>query len=628
MPRNNTLGSAAMGIGGGPASVDGWTIITPGGGACWLNDHTLVVQTQVEGKWCVVAVDLTSGVRTTLANHGVNELAAGGDRWLGWANGIGLVGSLGSKPLAGLRGAGPDGTLAYVPDYQDGRGLVLVSPQNNEFVVPNAGFVLDLQVLGPRAALWYDGQTVQVYGRPAIRPALKPGRTRVVSVAEGDWLVYWAEGTGLVAQLDGASDGYVLESRPIAFNHDASVHGGQVVVSWSTTQGEGPDDLRRVTLDRTKPRRPLAVTPRVDVPRINAPLWLAGFDFGDGKTPFPGNAALKVVQGVSRLLLTDPSGNPIAAYVAGSPDSDMDSLDAAVAASKRIDSLPVIAYWTLPNQRAGRLPKADIVGVEGYRQTTESLVQFEQRLQLSLSRCWSANLLAMIIAQCYTSNLNNTTELATLVPIYAQRVIVNSHVPGILVFSIGKRATGWDDHPEVHAPWQELAKGITGTPVLKPALKPVDPPTPPKPEPVSPYVKHKELRLMDTKIVVLKGPGGKYGRADNPNTGPWGYLGKGWRGMIWDVTNAAGADRFELTMPDKRHKLVHATNRGLLGVDATVANIAQQFYLTPPDHSRGWAESPIIYEGNVSGVLSGQVEYDHDPALGKFVSCAFAVEVV
>lgn len=133
---------------------------------------------------------------------------------------------------------------------------------------------------------------------------------------------------------------------------------------------------------------------------------------------------------------------------------------------------------------------------------------------------------------------------------------------------------------------------------------------------------------MDTKIVAIKGPGGKYGRADAPNTGPWGGLNKGWRGLIWDGNSPDDAYRFELTQPDAKHKIVHVQTRGLFGIDPTNAHIAEQFYLKPDENDRGWGESPVVYDGNVSGVISGQVEYDVDPTLGKFVSCAFAVEVL
>jgi hypothetical protein len=173
----------------------------------------------------------------------------------------------------------------------------------------------------------------------------------------------------------------------------------------------------------------------------------------------------------------------------------------------------------------------------------------------------------------------------------------------------------------------------TPAPVPIPAPRvppPADPVPPHHPSAApEPFADHQELKSMDTKIVAIKGPGGKYGRADAPNTGPWGGLGAGWRGLVWDGDAPHNDNyRFELTQPDKRHKLVNVATRGLFGVDATSAHIAQQFYLKPDENDRGWAESPVVYDGNVSGVVFGVVEFDQDAALGRFVSCAFAVEVL
>ena len=242
-----------MGIGDGPGSVDTRVLLTPGGDLCWMTDDTLIAQTRADG-YRVVQMPLSGLPRITLAGA-ANALCAGGGRWLGWASDIGLFGSLGSKPQAGLVAAGPDGTLAYCPDYQTGLGLVLSGPDGWEQVIADAQVVdRQCQVLGPLRAIWLDARGgVRAYGLPDPIPALRPGRMRLVVVDGVRWLVYWAEGTGLVAQVDGASDGYILEQRPIAFNHDA-VANGQLVVAWSTTQGEMPDDLVTVTVDRAAPR--------------------------------------------------------------------------------------------------------------------------------------------------------------------------------------------------------------------------------------------------------------------------------------------------------------------------------------------------------------------------------------
>jgi hypothetical protein len=136
---------------------------------------------------------------------------------------------------------------------------------------------------------------------------------------------------------------------------------------------------------------------------------------------------------------------------------------------------------------------------------------------------------------------------------------------------------------------------------------------------------------METKVVCVKGPAGMYARADEPNTGIWGGNQEGYRGVIWDGTDRNDARyHFEMTKPDNKFMLLHVESRCYLGIDATQysGDIGRQFYLKPEAMtSPGGYESPVIYDGNLSGVLSGQVEYD-DPDRGKYVSCAFTVDVL
>jgi len=131
---------------------------------------------------------------------------------------------------------------------------------------------------------------------------------------------------------------------------------------------------------------------------------------------------------------------------------------------------------------------------------------------------------------------------------------------------------------------------------------------------------------METVIVAIKGPAGKYARADKPNTGPWADLGEGWRGLLFDRDAATEDCQFEMSKPDDRFKFVHVGTRGLFGLDATKysGDIGAQFYLKPNENDRGEYESPVVYEGNRLGVLQGVVEYSD----GGYYSCAFAVEVV
>lgn len=267
MPFLNGRGQAVMGLGGMPASVDGKVIADPGGGACWLSDNLAILQTQVDGKWTLATVTIATGkVELMPWTPGATELVAGGVRYAAGLNGS-MYGSI-TRAGAWPKAAGPDGTLAYVRDYQSGLGLVLNAPDGSETDIPHA-VAIDTQVLGPASALWHNGKTLGWYGCEPLRPALPAGRTRVAVLNGVTWLVYWRlDDKGLIAQVNGADEGYVLETRPICFNHDARAVSGQIVVAWAETGGEAPDSLRKFTIDPAAPRvkltAPVVVVPPTD----------------------------------------------------------------------------------------------------------------------------------------------------------------------------------------------------------------------------------------------------------------------------------------------------------------------------------------------------------------------------
>lgn len=267
MPKLNGYGQAVMGIGDGVVSVDKRPILYRAGAACWLTDDRVLANAlEPDGAWAVVLYRFDGEVELVEDPPvGANELAAGGGRWLGWNPWRGMFGSLGHKPSAGVIAAGRDGTLAYCRDRDVGRGFVLNGPDGRELDVGGV-YVFDMHVLSPTSALWYDGRGIDAVGRRLPRFACPPGRTRLATVAGEDWLVYWSEGVGLIAQIDGETSGYVLETRPLAFNHDAVAVGGELIVAWSTTQGEGPNDLVVRLIARDKPRVPLGVPPSIPIP--------------------------------------------------------------------------------------------------------------------------------------------------------------------------------------------------------------------------------------------------------------------------------------------------------------------------------------------------------------------------
>ena len=237
------------------------------------------------------------------------------------------------------------------------------------------------------------------------------------------------------------------------------------------------------------------------------PVWLGFYEFT--RAQLPGNCRLPVVQGAPHLVLEDLRGRAIATYCAGDPDGDVDALERAIdrtRAARR--ALPVIAYWTRGAQRHRAPRGADIVGVEAYRGVDETLEQFEARVRFAVGLVPRAAL----ICQCYTSNRTLTNELPALVPVYARIARDCPNVEMLLVFSGSGRATGYQDHPEVHELWQQLAASVIAPRPPDPTPDPQPKPTPEQPmiyRDYSDYVERRwrELQVEETMMRVLDGLG-------------------------------------------------------------------------------------------------------------------------
>jgi hypothetical protein len=200
------------------------------------------------------------------------------------------------------------------------------------------------------------------------------------------------------------------------------------------------------------------VEPPLVIPRINRPLWLGWFEFAPAT--LPGNCRVRVNPA---MLVETLDGKTIAHYVqAEAEGSTPAALEKAIADSRRtLPGVPVLVYWPRGAQ-SGPVPSADLIGLELYWKVGETLDAFETYARRAIARCPAA----ILIAQVYTSNTSNHTDLAALVPVYARLAQQSSNVLGILAFSGSGRATGYQDHPEVHALWAELAAGIPGPPLV------------------------------------------------------------------------------------------------------------------------------------------------------------------
>jgi hypothetical protein len=132
-----------------------------------------------------------------------------------------------------------------------------------------------------------------------------------------------------------------------------------------------------------------------------------------------------------------------------------------------------------------------------------------------------------------------------------------------------------------------------------------------------------EVNMTETKIVAIKGPGGKLGRMDKAGTGPFASL--GWHGVLWDKLAPDDSCTFEFSMADAGYKFKHIATGALLGIDATIysGDIGSQFY-GKPGNDHGRYEAPSVYKSPKTGMIVGFVEYED----GLYPSCAFSVLVL
>lgn len=170
-------------------------------------------------------------------------------------------------------------------------------------------------------------------------------------------------------------------------------------------------------------------------------------------------------------------------------------------------------------------------------------------------------------------------------------------------------------------------------PEPEPGPEPPLPPTPIPPTPLPPSSPrhHRSLTMdLNGKIVILRGPAGKLASPDAPNTGTWGSLGAGWRGIAWvDPHVTASATHHRAAKVGNNYTFTSLAHNGLAGADATKHSgaIDQQFYYKPDGNTdAGGYETWRVYDGNENGALEAQIEYSNDE--GRYFACRLAVEIV
>ena len=268
MPKMNERADVIMGAGGVQGSLNGkpYPFATYGCGA-FRNATTLVVSQSPSALLATWAIG-TATVAPVDPPASANQIAGGGDQWVALGTFPGsrdsyLFGTIPNLRYAGGGDVADDGTIAFKSVYQSNSGVTIIPPGSSRpawvnwptevphdwISVPNAVAPYDLQALPGGKAIWRGGG----HGRPAPRPFFADAMSlKLVTTVDGtDWLAYWSNALpGLILQPDGASEGFVLEQRGVAFNHDAIALGNDVIVASSWTQAEGPNDLVKLRANR------------------------------------------------------------------------------------------------------------------------------------------------------------------------------------------------------------------------------------------------------------------------------------------------------------------------------------------------------------------------------------------
>jgi hypothetical protein len=219
------------------------------------------------------------------------------------------------------------------------------------------------------------------------------------------------------------------------------------------------------------------------IPAINRSLWLGFFtgrpDSGSGwstetlPTSLPGNCYLLIPDG---LLLTK-TRIAIGQWCAAPPGGTVEDVEAAAQLAATVGRRAVAYWdaWTWPRRPV--LPVGSLCCQQAYCPATVPVPTFEMTLKGAVARTAGYGYDVALVAQCYTSNSNLTSDLASLVPVYARVARDLGPIQAMLVFSGSGRATGLQDHPTVRPLWNDLAASVM-TPNLSPRPVPVLPPPP------------------------------------------------------------------------------------------------------------------------------------------------------
>lgn len=456
MPRLSDTFHVAMGAGGHQGSVD-QNLVANAMGPYWVDNNIIVYPSY--SNTIEIVNPFTGTPPEQVAPRGCNDLRAGGGVWAAWLDHYGVWSSTGwHNAIAGLLSVGPDGSIAYVPNRQEGLGCNVRRLDGTEWRLAD-GVIYDLQLLYSETAIWTFQQNVYTKGIPV--PQVLPGGVwgpKIAYIGLDAYICYFSGSAGVVIhRTDDASKGWIFAGPGVnAYNHDMKSDGTTLKVVAAAGAGEAPQDLMAEHyIPGQTPMVPLIKNDPIVV--IGKPMDVAWFEFNQPPSVAPpGNALVSIRYGTDGAIV-DYGGEQFAQFVSGGTVEEIEALC-------QTSEYPPVAYWDSrywPHLPV--LPQGAWLGIFGYCYANETPAQMESVLRDYINSIPSHYNLA-IIAQCYTSNDSLTKDLRGLVAPYSRLARDHSNVTMLLVFSDQGRATGLNDHPEVRPYWQELYDGVVKVP--------------------------------------------------------------------------------------------------------------------------------------------------------------------
>ncbi len=264
MPRLSTTGSAGMGVGSAPISIDGSVPAAlasyTGGVAGWLNTDELLISATDGSAWKLYSYSVSGLSVSVEDSQAANDAKCGNNRWAAFLAGQGTrtnVGGLGPFPLASVGDVSSQGLIALFTNPQIGVGVSVYSGTSLLYSaqVPLASAAMrcrDGTLAYQTMAGWQlinlaGGQTVSGFLPRANISSITP-----FAVGAVVWILeYETTSNQFSIRPAGGGSGWTLPVSATMFNVDVIGLGSSALLAWSTTSGEAAADLETLSINLT-----------------------------------------------------------------------------------------------------------------------------------------------------------------------------------------------------------------------------------------------------------------------------------------------------------------------------------------------------------------------------------------